>query len=293
MKRIHKLLAIVSLAMASTPAAAESAKGDWAGVIDGTKLRVLVHVTQAANGLAGTLDSPDQGAFGIPIAEIVTTDDAFAFAVPTLSARYEAKWDTEAKAWKGQWRQGNTTVGLSFAAVQPPPPLPANWQVPPDAEIARLIEARIAPRKGEGIVIGVLDPSGQRIVARGPSGSAAFGGTTIFEIGSISKVFTALLLSDMVNEGQVALDDPAEKYLPAGSKMPERGGRKITLKDLATHHSGLPRLPDNLSMADPATPMPIIPWRRCWSSSAATSCRATSARNMNIRTWGWGCSAIC
>jgi CubicO group peptidase (beta-lactamase class C family) len=71
-------------------------------------------------------------------------------------------------------------------------------------------------------------------------------GRTIFEIGSMTKVFTALILADMVAKGEVSLDDQAEKYLPAGAKMPERGGRKITLRDLATHSSGLPRLPDNM-----------------------------------------------
>jgi CubicO group peptidase (beta-lactamase class C family) len=57
-----------------------------------------------------------------------------------------------------------------------------------------------------------------------------------------------------VAKGEVALDDPAEKYLPAGAKMPERGGRKITLKDLSTHMSGLPRLPDNMPCGDSGDP---------------------------------------
>ena len=68
-------------------------------------------------------------------------------------------------------------------------------------------------------------------------------GDTIFEIGSVTKVFTSLLLSDMVQRGEVALADPVAKYLPADVKVPERGGRVITLVDLSTHTSGLPRLP--------------------------------------------------
>jgi CubicO group peptidase (beta-lactamase class C family) len=69
---------------------------------------------------------------------------------------------------------------------------------------------------------------------------------TVFEIGSITKVFTALLLTEMVTRGEVALDDPAAKYLPGDVKMPERNGKKITLLDLATYTSGLPRLPDGI-----------------------------------------------
>jgi len=70
----------------------------------------------------------------------------------------------------------------------------------------------------------------------------------------VTKVFTSLLLADMAQRGEVSLTDPVAKYLPAGVKMPERGGRQITLQDLATHTSGLPRLPSNLAPKDWANP---------------------------------------
>ena len=70
----------------------------------------------------------------------------------------------------------------------------------------------------------------------------------------MTKVFTSLLLADMVHRGEVALTDPVSKYLPPNVKMPERGGKKITLIDLATHTSGLPRLPSNFYPKDPANP---------------------------------------
>jgi D-alanyl-D-alanine-carboxypeptidase/D-alanyl-D-alanine-endopeptidase len=65
---------------------------------------------------------------------------------------------------------------------------------------------------------------------------------TIFEIGSVTKVFTATVLADMVEEGLVALDDPVQRYLPEGVELPVRG-RPVTLGDLATQTSGLTRLP--------------------------------------------------
>jgi serine-type D-Ala-D-Ala carboxypeptidase/endopeptidase len=68
---------------------------------------------------------------------------------------------------------------------------------------------------------------------------------TIFEIGSITKVFTATLLADMAREGVVAIDDPVQRYLPEGVVLPVRG-RPITLADLASHTSGLPRLPQGM-----------------------------------------------
>ena len=114
-----------------------------------------------------------------------------------------------------------------------------------------------AYHQGVGIVVGVIEPQGRRFVSYG---SLQKGGTrrpdadTVFEIGSVTKVFTSLLLSDMVQRGQVSLDDPVSKYLPDGVKVPERNGRAITLVDLATHTSGLPRLPGNLHPKDPANP---------------------------------------
>jgi D-alanyl-D-alanine-carboxypeptidase/D-alanyl-D-alanine-endopeptidase len=68
----------------------------------------------------------------------------------------------------------------------------------------------------------------------------------LFDIGSITKTFTTLLLADMVERVMVNLTDPIEKYLPANVKMPEFKGHKITLEDLATHTSGLPDLPSNI-----------------------------------------------
>lgn len=119
-----------------------------------------------------------------------------------------------------------------------------------DGDIRKLLSDRIdRNRKSTGIVVGVIDAQGnRRIVAHGDVRP-----DSIFEIGSVTKVYTALLLTDMAERGEVKLSDPVQKYLPEGVKMPRRG-REITLEDLATHMSGLPRLPSNLqpkNLADP------------------------------------------
>ena len=72
-------------------------------------------------------------------------------------------------------------------------------------------------------------------------------GDTIFQIGSVTKGITSLLLAEMVTRGEVELDDPAEEYLPDGVTMP-RKGRRITLRDLANHVSGLPSMPPNIDL---------------------------------------------
>ena len=131
-------------------------------------------------------------------------------------------------------------------------------QIVPDSEIRRILVERIdSQRQSVGIVVGVIEPAGRRVIAYGAldkGDKRPLNGDTIFEIGSVTKVFTSLLLSDMVQHGEVTLTDPVAKFLPAGVKVPERGGRAITLEDLATHTSGLPRLPSNLAPKDPANP---------------------------------------
>jgi len=125
-------------------------------------------------------------------------------------------------------------------------------------EIREILVKRIdQQRQAVGIVVGVIEPKGRRVVAYGKlakDDSRTLDGDTIFEIGSVTKVFTSLLLAEMVNRKEVALDDPATRYLPENVKMPERNGKSITLHDLSTHSSGLPRLPGNLKPKDPSNP---------------------------------------
>ncbi len=145
-------------------------------------------------------------------------------------------------------------LSAAGAGAQSPP----NSPVPPDSEIRKILVERVDTfHQGVGIVVGVIEPQGRRVIAYGSvnQGDARpLNGDTIFEIGSVTKVFTSLLLADMVQRGEVALADPVAKYLPADVRVPERGGRVITLVDLSTHTSGLPRLPSNLFPKDPANP---------------------------------------
>ncbi len=69
---------------------------------------------------------------------------------------------------------------------------------------------------------------------------------SILEIASLTKTYTAIALADMHLKGQLNLDDPIENYLPNSVKVPSYNGKKITLRQLANHTSGLPRLPANV-----------------------------------------------
>ena len=114
-----------------------------------------------------------------------------------------------------------------------------------------LLVERVDVRKwGTGIVVGISAPQGRQVVAYGTLGvknGRKVDGDTVFEIASLTKVFTALVLADMASRQQVRLEAPVSTCLPAGMKIPEHGGTPITFLDLATHSSGLPLRPSNLA----------------------------------------------
>ncbi|WP_244931560.1 serine hydrolase domain-containing protein [Nocardioides sp. W7] len=97
--------------------------------------------------------------------------------------------------------------------------------------------------RGRPTVVGVRSGGTTRLWSHGelPDGESS-----IFEIGSVTKVVTSLLLADLVRTGEVGYDDPVAAHLPVA---PPVVGRPITLVDLATHHSGLPRLPAGMLLA--------------------------------------------
>jgi serine-type D-Ala-D-Ala carboxypeptidase/endopeptidase len=129
---------------------------------------------------------------------------------------------------------------------------------PADADIRQVLVQRIdKDKQGVGIVVGVIDAKRRRVISYGSlekGDKRPLDGDTLFEIGSITKVFTSLLLADRAQRGEVRLDDPIAKYVPSSAKIPQRDGRQITLVDLATHTSGLPRMPANFNPKDPANP---------------------------------------
>ncbi len=95
--------------------------------------------------------------------------------------------------------------------------------------------------RDSGVVVGVVTLGERRVVAIGTARP-----DSIFQIGSISKTFTGLLLAQMAVEGKVRLDEPVRELLPPGA-VARPGGNEITLLDLATHHSGLPPMPDDFN----------------------------------------------
>jgi D-alanyl-D-alanine-carboxypeptidase/D-alanyl-D-alanine-endopeptidase len=108
-----------------------------------------------------------------------------------------------------------------------------------------------------GLVIGIVKDGQSQMIPYGETRKNSGirpDGNTLYEIGSISKVFTGILLSLLVEAHEVSLEDPLQKFLPPSVTVPVFAKRPITLEHLATHTSGLPRMPDNFHPADPLNP---------------------------------------
>jgi serine-type D-Ala-D-Ala carboxypeptidase/endopeptidase len=132
-------------------------------------------------------------------------------------------------------------------------PMAASAQATDDRIKAILTERIDTDRQSVGLAAVLVEGDKVRIVTHGKMGldskAEPITADTLFEVGSITKTFTALLLADMVVKGELRLDDPVEKWLPQdakGLKLRDYTGAPIRLVDLATHRSGLPRLPDNM-----------------------------------------------
>lgn len=151
-------------------------------------------------------------------------------------------------------------IGISVSTLLPtfafsftsPPDTNANSSVTYkeiSAQVKSFIFDQIVNKSKAAIAIGFVDPDGTKIFSFGNMSTAhniPVNQNTFFNIGSITKTFTTLLLADMVKQGIVNLNDPVEKFLPPSVKVPQFNGKKITLEDLADHTSGLPEWPSNV-----------------------------------------------
>lgn len=124
--------------------------------------------------------------------------------------------------------------------------------------LERNLQTRVSKDSlGVGLVVGVIDGEHNKVISVGKeniSNNKLVNKESLFEIGSITKTFTGILLADMVLKGELRLDDPVIQFLPQGMTMPTRNAKQITLLHLATHTSALPRLPTDFVPKDMANP---------------------------------------
>jgi len=235
--------------------------GIWTGDYGACPLRLFLHVTADSAGKLGvSLDSvDDRDPMGAAGEDVILKGNAFNFDIPSVGS-YQATFSADGYL-KGTWSDSGGSQPVVFtrtsaAAAPTPEPLVAR---PPvalgdikailDEELKPVLERGLLSKStGGGLVIGVLDHGERRIFAYGTAHP-----NSIFEIGSTTKTFTGFILAQMVVQKKVSLNEPVRALLPAGFAG-QPGAHEITLLDLATQHSGLPRMPDNFKPKNQSNP---------------------------------------
>ncbi|MGN9844345.1 serine hydrolase domain-containing protein [Nonomuraea sp. H19] len=143
-----------------------------------------------------------------------------------------------------------------------------------------------------GVVVAAVAGNSTEIRGSGQTEGAP-GADTLFQIGSVTKVFTALTLAQLAVTGVVELDEPLAALLPEGTRVPSRDGKEITLRQLATHTSGLPRLPKGMLVEALLRPSKPDPYAGCTAEFllhglAGTRLGATPGRRFRYSNLGAG-----
>jgi CubicO group peptidase (beta-lactamase class C family) len=242
--------------------------GIWLGTLQagGASLRIQAHIKSDQGGKEYcSLDSLDQHAMGLDCAAVTFSGDDLGFDVPVVKGHYAGKLSTDGNTLTGTWSQNNNSLPLTLArqkeeiAAKPIPPPTFDAAMAPvhvadlesvlDRDLAVALKSgELAPATGAGVSIAVVDHGVRRFFNYGVAKQ-----NSIYEIGSVTKTFTGLILSQMVEQGKVKLEDPVRELLPAGT-VQKPAVSEITLLDIATQHSGLPRMPDNFKPADESNP---------------------------------------
>ncbi|MEV7770614.1 serine hydrolase domain-containing protein [Kitasatospora sp. NPDC086791] len=180
-------------------------------------------------------------------------------------------------------------------------------------ELARVVQQtvdRLAGRNVGAVVAGLAGGDAEiRGTGRTGPGGGVPGPDTLFEIGSVTKVFTSLVLARLVLDGTVRLDEPLAEVLVDARDgqdgqdgpdardgrvvVPARGGQPITLRHLATHSAGLPRLPRGMLVHALLKPNDPDPYAHCTAEYvldglARTRLRAVPGRGFRYSNLGAG-----
>ncbi|MFJ9949499.1 serine hydrolase domain-containing protein [Kitasatospora sp. NPDC091207] len=152
-----------------------------------------------------------------------------------------------------------------------------------------------------GVVVAGLAGGAVEIRGAGSTTADRAGGTpgprTLFDIGSVTKVFTSLALARLALAGTAGLDEPLADLLagalPPGASVPARRGTPIALRHLATHTSGLPRLPAGMMLPALLRPNKPDPYRHCTDAVllaglGRTRLRAVPGRGFRYSNLGAG-----
>lgn len=252
MNRISKTFALIALILAAFSPLIHSQSqiaGDWQGtlIIPGPQLHLLLHITAAKDdSLTATLDSVDQGANGIPVSSISLSDSKLSFTVEAVHASYEGTVNKDATEIDGTFTQGQP-MKLDFkrASSQPPAASATPAAKPSLDGLDDFVTETMKDWKVPGLALAVVQ-NGKVILIKGYGyrdleKKLPVTPNTLFAIGSITKSFTVSTLGMEMDEGKVDWDKPVRDYLPTFKLFTPELSEQVTIRDLITHRTGLPR----------------------------------------------------
>lgn len=238
--------------------------GIWLGTLRAGAQSLRIQIVLSSDNIGQEfchLDSIDQGAFNLACSNVEFANGKLSLDIPAVHGRWTGTVARNHDRLVGTWNQGVPLPLNLVRQSQPwaPPPVTHSAAVPPvDVENMESVlssdlepafnSGALAAGTSAGLTIGIVRKGVRRVFAYGTAKP-----DSLFEIGSITKTFTGLILAQMVEQGIVKIDEPVRLMLPVGAVAAPRG-LDITVLDLVTQHSGLPRLPDNLIPPNPENP---------------------------------------
>jgi CubicO group peptidase (beta-lactamase class C family) len=239
---------------------------------ESTRVQVVVKSDSSGREFC-TMDALDTHYMDLQCTNVVFKGDDFSFDIPAGGEHWSGKLSADGKSLTGNLSAKLITdkgtqeivVPMNFArqaalSAEKPIPIPTyNAAMPPvsatdlqsvlDHDLAGALKSgELAPTTGAGVSIAVDVHGVRRVFSYGTAKP-----DSIYEIGSITKTFTGLMLAQLVAQGKVKLDEPVRELLPPGT-VAKPDGQEVTLLDLATRRSGLPSMPDNINLANMDNP---------------------------------------
>jgi CubicO group peptidase (beta-lactamase class C family) len=215
----------------------------------------------------------------ILLAKIAALGAALAATVVSLHVATGIVWPLKLNA---------SAPPYTIPALEPLPALPpinaSGLEAALDRDLAGVLKDGALARGAGGVVIGVSTQGTRRVLAYGAAEP-----DSVFPIASVTKVFTGLALAHMIEEGVVRDEEPVRGLIPdVGATRASPGSDEITLRDLVTHTSGLPRMPVGFRPGDPGNPFADFSVQRLYLFLSARGFARPSDAGFGYSNVGFG-----
>ena len=256
-RSLNKVILTLALAaaciMPAVPAMAlddPSPAGAWDGTIHipGAELAFTATFVETDSGLTATVDIPAQGAYGMPVEIISLVQDSIAFALTGVPGdpTFTGLFDDNGKLILGAFSQGGQEFTFSMMYLDDADRLKEAGELEQKlSDLRQFIDTTMAVWKVPGVSVAIVR-NGDVILSEGfglrnVEDSLPLTPQTLLAIGSSTKAFTTMVLGMLADDGLVGWDERVIKYLPDFRLKDEYITNRMTVRDLVTHRSGLPR----------------------------------------------------